>query len=434
MAEKLEYSDDEYREQWVYRWAGEDDAAVLQRDQTLSFAQANSWPAYLAIKTATGSLVEDFSGRTYIDLHGNNCHHIGHQHPDLITVLQTQMQNLGFNSRGFTNIAFVELAELVASLWPRNDPGLFLVPGGSAAVELAMMLVRVHTGRYKTLSFVDSFHGRSLGAIGLSASPLERPDRLGPLLPGAIHVPSYKAAIDDTAEFAAKKSYDAIREALQQYGDIACLIAEPIANGGFLPPQWYWPEVRHICDRHECLLIFDEIPLGLGKTGWLFNGEGVGVVPDITVLGKALGGAILPVAAVIADRRLDTAAELNLGYFTHEKNPLMARAASETIAIIQRENLVERAQQLGFEIGERLTALGRQYPETICATQGLGMIHGIHLKKESDARRVFFRAIQNGLILNYPGYGLEIKLSFALNIETSLIDQAFTKLNCALSG
>ena len=192
--------------------------------------------------------------------------------------------------------------------------------------------------------------------------------------------------------------------------------------------------MRQICEQYNCLLIFDEIPLGLGKTGSLFNGDAVGVVPDITVLGKALGGAVLPVAAVIAQRQLDTAGEFNLGYFTHEKNPLMARAASETLAIIQSEKLTERAGQIGADIGERLAILAGQYPHLINTVQGVGMIHSLQMVSEKDARRIFFRAMKNGLILNYAGYGAGIKLSFPLNIESNLIDQTFIQLDRTLAG
>ena len=124
---------------------------------------------------------------------------------------------------------------------------------------------------------------------------------------------------------------------------IACLVAEPIRTNCHVPPVGLWPEVRRLCDRHGALLIFDEIPSGLGKTGKFFAFEHVGTVPDAVVLGKALGGGMLPISAVVADARLNIAPKLDLGHYTHEKNPLTTRAALTTIEIIENEGLVAAA-------------------------------------------------------------------------------------------
>ncbi len=434
----MAFADHISRQDWIYRWAGEVDADILDRDAKLTMSQANNRPGYLAIHSAKGSFVTDHSARDYLDLHGNNCHHIGYRHPALISGLIDQLSILPVNTRGFTNEVFVTLAEQLYELWPGNDGRLFMVPGGSAAVELALALTRVHTGRYKTLSFADSFHGRSLGAIGLTAAVMERSERLGSLLPGALHVPSFKPAATPVQasgkdiEAAATISLNAIREVMDKEGDIGCIIAEPIANGGFRPPDWYWPEIRQLCDAHDSLLIFDEIPIGLGKTGVLFNSEHFGVLPDMTVLGKALGGAALPVAAVLADGKLDSARELNLGYFTHEKNPLMARAGLETLGVIRKENLVENAANLGPEISHRIDALRKHHPEGMISHCGEGLIHRIELARDKMAEAIFYNCMENGVILNYSGYGAGLSLSLPLNIAEEHIDLALDVLGNAL--
>jgi 4-aminobutyrate aminotransferase len=437
---------DTFRQQWVYGWAGAEDASILDRDARRTMHQANNRPAFLAVRAAEGSFVEDHSGRRYLDLHGNNCHHIGYRHPELIAGLIDQLSTLPFNVRGFTNEVFVLLAERLAALWPGNDGRVFLVPGGAAAVELALALARVHTGRYKSISFADSYHGRSLGAIGLTGVERHRSKRLGPLLPGALHVPSFKpvqgpgqaAAADPEA--AARSSLDAIRNAMKQEGDVACVIAETIGNGGYRPPDWYWPEVRALCDEHGSLLIFDDIPTGLGKTGALFNSEHFGVTPHMTVLGKALGGTAMPAAAVIADGQLDTAPELNLGYFTHEKNPLMARAGLITLEIIQGQNLTTRARTLGGEILQRLSEIQRRHASMVTGVRGEGLMLSLDLASADDeapggsrlAHSIFFRCIENGVILNYPSYGATLTLSFPLNIAREDVDLAIDVLNDAL--
>lgn len=435
-----------FREQWVYRWAGAEDAAVLDRDARRTMHQANNRPAFLAIRAAEGSFVEDHAGRRYLDLHGNNCHHIGYRHPDLVAGLIDQLSTLPFNIRAFTNEVFVGFAERLAAVWPGNDGRVFLVPGGAAAVELALMLARVHTGRHKSISFADSYHGRSLGAISLTAVERHRAKRLGPLLPGALHVPSFKpvqgpaqAAADP--EVAARSSLGAIRATMEQEGDVACIIAETIANGAYRPPDWYWPEVRALCDKHGSLLIFDEIPTGLGKTGALFNSDHFGVTPDMTVLGKALGGTAMPAAAVIADGQLDTAPELDLGYFTHEKNPLMARAGLITLEIIERQNLAERAKTLAPAIFQRLQDIQRRHSSIVARVRGAGLMLSLDLARAGgDARdgdhlaqSVFFRCIERGVILNYPSYGPTLTLSFPLNVEPDHVDLAIDALDGALA-
>ncbi len=437
---------DTSREQWVYHWARAQDAPILERDSRRTMHQANNRPAFLAIRAAEGSFVEDHSGRRYLDLHGNNCHHIGYRHPDLIAGLIDQLSTLPFNIRGFTNEIFVQLAERLAALWPGNDGRLFLVPGGAAAIELALALARVHSGRYKSISFADSYHGRSLGAIGLTGVKRHRSERLGPLLPGALHVPSFKPSQDPERaaaadpEVAARSSLDAIHSTMKQEGDIACIIAETIGNGGYRPPDWYWPEVRELCDRHGSLLIFDDIPTGLGKTGALFNSEHFGVTPHMTVLGKALGGTAMPAAAVIADGRLDSAPELNLGYFTHEKNPLMARAALITLEIIQKQNLAERATTLGDALLQCMEEIQRHHSSIVTDVRGEGLMLSLDLTSADCeaagasrlAHSVFFRCIEKGVILNYPSYGATLTLSFPLNIAHEHVDLAIRVLNEAL--
>ena len=130
---------------------------------------------------------------------------------------------------------------------------------------------------------------------------------------------------------------------LAREGDVAAVICEPARAVPYLPPPGYWQSVREACDRHGALLIFDEIPTGLGKTGRMFACEHDDVVPDILVLGKALGGGILPIAAVIARADLDVGGDWAFGHYTHEKNPVTARAALTTIEIIEDEGLVENA-------------------------------------------------------------------------------------------
>jgi 4-aminobutyrate aminotransferase len=162
--------------------------------------------------------------------------------------------------------------------------------------------------------------------------------------------------------------------------------------------------VREACDRHGTLLIFDEIPTGLGKTGRFFAHEHDGVQPDMVVLGKALGGGILPIAAVVARRDLDVAGSYAIGHYTHEKNPVTTRAALTTINIIREEGLTERAAELGAYAMERLRHFGASCP-AVGDVRGRGLLFGIELVSDRDAwtpdnalaERVYYRCLEAGL-------------------------------------
>jgi len=191
---------------------------------------------------------------------------------------------------------------------------------------------------------------------------------------------------------------------LEREGDVAAVIAEPARAVPYLPPPGYWQAVREACDRHGTLLIFDEIPTGLGKTGRMFACEHDGVVPDILVLGKALGGGALPIAAVVARPELDVAGAWAFGHYTHEKNPVTARAALTTIEIIESEGLVENAREVGAFAMERLAEMQARHP-LIGDVRGRGLLIGIELVRDRDSKEpatdaaeaVLYRCLDRGL-------------------------------------
>lgn len=433
----------ETRAAWAFGHASADDADILRQDAAFTMRQANCRPGLLAVAEAENIYVRDGSGRRYIDLHGNNCHHIGYRHPKLIAALQDQLGRLTCNTRGFTNAPFAAFAETLAAEWPGTDGRVFMVPGGSAAVELALAIARVHSGRFKTIAFEDSYHGRSFGAVSLTASPRHRSPKLGPMLPQTYHVPSFRtnAADAEARRKAAETSFAAIRQVIEAERDIACLIAEPMAVDARRPPDWYWPDLRALCDRHQILLVFDEVPTGLGKIGHLFASQTFGVVPDMTVLGKALGGAALPVAAVIAGGHLDTAPDLDLGYFTHEKNPLMARAAQATLSIIDDEALIGNVGAQGAFALDLLTQIQERHagliPEPVRGQGGMLSFDiagpkGDASSDEATALSLFYRCIERGLILNFPAYGTRFSLSLPFVVTRAQVSLACEILDSAL--
>ena len=312
-------------------------AALLEADARYFLHQSVSTPCLNAIVKAEGIYIEDAAGRRYMDFHGNNVHHIGYGHPRLKAAIAAQMDALPFSPRRYANDPAVRLpqARRIAPDPPRQ--GLFTT-GGSDAIEVAIKIARTATGRFKTLSFWDAFHGAGFGASACRARRCSAPARQAAGA-GRIHVApfgSYRCPYGTaSAEASGEACARMIEYVLEREGDIAALIAEPVRAVPYVPPPGFWARVRAACDRHGTLLVFDEIPTGLGRTGTMFACEHDGVAPDMLVLGKALGGGILPIAAVLARPELDVGGDWAFGHYTHEKNPVTARAALTTIEIIE---------------------------------------------------------------------------------------------------
>jgi 4-aminobutyrate aminotransferase len=387
---------------------------LIDRDGRSFLHQSVSTPCLNAIARAEGIWIEDVGGRRYMDFHGNNVHHIGYGHPRLKAAIAAQMDELPFAPRRFTCEPAVALAEKLGQIAPDGLTKTLFTTGGSDAVEVALKLARAATGRFKTLSFWDAFHGAGFGAASVGGEQMFRSGPIGPLMTGAEHVapfacyrcpygyPDRDGGPDLALCRMACASY--MRYVLEREGDIAAVIAEPARAVPFLPPPGYWRIVAEECRRHGALLIFDEIPTGLGKTGRMFACEHDDVAPDILVLGKALGGGILPIAAVLCGPALDVAGAYAFGHYTHEKNPVTARAALTTIEIIEDEDLVENARRVGEAALDRLLSMKARHP-LIGDVRGRGCLLGIDLVADratkapaSDAAEaVLYRAMDAGL-------------------------------------
>jgi len=393
--------------------------ALLARDSAAFLHQSVSTPCLTAIARAEGIWIEDLGGRRYMDFHGNNVHHVGYAHPQVIAAIKAQLDQLSFAPRRFASERAVELAEALGARYQAlsGDGGKVLfTTGGSDAIELAIKLARLTTGRFKTLSFWDSFHGAGFGASSVGGESLFRNGHaVGPLLPGTEHVAPfgcyrcpYGHAVDADGrprlEHCRLACASMVRYVLEREGDVAAVIAEPARAVPFIPPPGYWQAVREACNAHGTLLIFDEIPTGLGKTGRFFAAEHDGAAPDIMVLGKALGGGILPIAACIARADLDQAGDYAFGHYTHEKNPVSAAAALATLAVIEREQLVENAARVGAYALERLHEM-KQRHRLIGDVRGRGLLIGIELVSDRAAKtpapniaeRVLYAALSRGL-------------------------------------
>lgn len=422
------------RRRWSDTNISESHGNLISRDADVFLHQSLSSPVLSAISKAEGVWIEDTAGRRYMDFHGNSVHHIGYGHPRLKEAIKQQLDDLPFSPRRFTCEPAVELAEKLTSLAPGDLNKVLFTTGGSDANEVALKIARAATGRFKTLSFWDSFHGAGFGASSVGGEATFRSHIAGPLLPGSEHVASYHPTRcpfgHENLEDSANACAGMIEFILEREGDIGALIAEPMRAIPLVPPAGFWQRVRQACDRHGTLLIFDEIPTGLGKTGKFFASEHDGVVPDICVLGKALGGGMLPIAAVIARTDLDVCGEFAIGHYTHEKNPVTARAGLTTLEIIEEESLVERACELGSEAMERMHDLMSR-SDVIADVRGRGLMFGLDIVKDKQSReadnalaeQIYYACLEAGLSFKIS-QGCVLTLSPPLTISLEDLDTA----------
>jgi 4-aminobutyrate aminotransferase len=403
------------RAAWQRRTLDRQARELLARDAAVFLHQSVSTPCLNTIAKAEGIWIEDTDGSRYMDFHGNNVHHIGYGHPRLKRAIAEQMDRLSFAPRRYACETAVQLAEKLTAIAPDGLSKALFTTGGSDAVEVAIKLARAATGRFKTLSFWDAFHGAGIGASALSGEALFRSGPAAPVVAGAQHVAPfacYRCPYGHPVDADGQPMLDRcgmacasmVEYVLSRETDVAALIAEPARAVPYIAPPGYWRAVRDACARHGTLLIFDEIPTGLGKTGRMFACEHEDVAPDILVLGKALGGGILPIAAVIARPELDCAADWAFGHYTHEKNPVTSRAALTTIEIIEDEKLVANAARIGNVALARLSEMKHRLP-AIGDVRGRGLLLGIELVRGRTDRTqdpalaeiVLYRALDRGL-------------------------------------
>jgi 4-aminobutyrate aminotransferase len=407
------------------------DAALLARDSAHFLKQSVSTPCLTSLEGADGAYLFGTDGTPYLDFHGNSAHQIGYGHPRLVSALTQQLSDLPFVPRRFTSSVTVEFAEKLVEVTPPGLDRVLITTGGSDAVEVALKIARAATGRFKTLSFWESFHGAGFGAASVGGEQLFRTGPIGPLLTGTEHVPPIGCFHDRFAPGhrfdephsadCGKPLADLIDYVLRTQGDVAALIAEPMRAVPEMAAPGFWQAVRRSCDDTGTLLIFDEIPTGLGRTGRMFAHEHEGVVPDILVLGKGLGGGVIPVAAVIT--RAD------------EKNPVMSRAGLTTLQIIEDEGLVVRSAELGLIALERGRAMAERF-EAIGDVRGRGLMLGIELVRPDGsanpelAERVLYAALRRGLSFKTT-MGTVLTLAPALTIRETDLRRAFDILEAS---
>jgi 4-aminobutyrate aminotransferase len=379
----------------------------FDEDQKYFLHQSLSTPVLNVLSNAEGIYIEDLDGNKYIDMHGNGVHNAGFNNPAVIEAVKKQLdEGMTFCPRRYTNIPAVTLARKLAEITPEGLCRSLFCPGGSEAIEMALMLARQVTGRFKTISFWDSFHGAGFGAASVGGEE-HFSGGFGPMVPGVFHVefPNY---FRNPWGFTSEEQVDAeclrqIELILKREPEMAAIIGEPISATPVVPSKSFWEGVKRLCDQYGVLLIFDEIIEGFGRTGKMFACEHF-LTPDVLVLGKSLGGGLAPFAGIVTHEKYNIFQHRSIGHYTHEKNALCCAAALAEIGYILDHRLCEHAADLGEYTLGRLNELKENHA-LIGHVAGLGLHIGIDLvsNKKAKARAVdeaeiiMFKCLEKGL-------------------------------------
>ncbi len=388
-------------------------AAVIA--QVESHAAHNYHPLPVVLARGEGAFVWDADGRRYLDmLAGYSALNFGHRHPRLVAAVEAQLGRLTLTSRAFHNDLLGTFAEELTALCGMDT--MLPMNTGAEAVETALKMARkwgyerkgVPEGRAKVIVMGGNFHGRTTTIIGFSDDPSAR-DGFGPFTPGFVRVP-----FGDS---------DALAEAIDD--NTVAVLLEPIQGEGgvVIPPSGYLSAVRALCTERGVLMLADEIQSGLGRTGLTFACDHEHVIPDAYILGKALGGGILPVSAVVARRDVMDVFRPGEHGSTFGGNPLACAVGIEVVRMLETGEYQARARELGEVLASGLAALP---VERVSAFRVRGLWAGIDIVGRTG-RDVCEGLMRRG-VLAKDTHGGTIRLAPPLVIERDDLDWAIERL------
>jgi putrescine aminotransferase len=383
---------------------------------------------YAAIEwSGRGSYFEDMSGRRFIDcLGGYGIYSAGINHPKIVRAVKSQLERMPLSSQELLDPLRGALAQLLGELAPGDLQQSFFINNGTDAVEGAMKLARLYTGKPGFVSCIRGFHGKSYGSLSLMGKGEYRAP-FGPLLHDVHFVP-----------FGDADAVDAELTKAEAVGvGIAAVVVEPVQGeaGAIVPPPDYWPALREVCTRHGVLLIADEVQTGLGRTGRMFAVDHWDVVPDILCLGKALGGGVMPLSAFLS--RPDIWKVLEPNPFIHSStfggNPLACAAGIAAINVTLEEDLPGQAAATGAYLLAELTAMQRRYADHWRTVRGLGLLIGLEFVDTEFGYAVAAGLFRRGVLVAGTLLNARtIRLEPALNIPRALVDEVLEKLDDTL--
>jgi 4-aminobutyrate aminotransferase len=416
--------------------------AVIERDRkVLSPSYTRSYP--LVANRGEGAIIEDVDGNRFLDFNaGIAVCATGHCHPEVVAAIEAQSARLiHMSGTDFYYENMVELAEKLAAIAPGGVPRrVYFGNSGAEALEAAMKLARYHTGRDKFIAFSGAFHGRTLGALSLTGSKVVQRKGFGPLIPGVYHAQypdSYRRPAGTTAEDHAVACVRWIENELFRTllppEEVAGLVIEPIqGEGGYIiPPPAFFCELECLANKHEILLIFDEVQCGMGRTGRMWAADHFGAVPDILATAKGIASG-LPLSAIIARTELmDWPAGAHASTFGG--NPVAVAASLATINLLERE-LIDNAARIGAHILDRIRYWPHRF-QHVGDVRGLGLMIGIEIVHDQQSKdrapelrnQIVSQAFERGLLVLGAGRNV-IRLSPPLIITRDQADFAVDTL------
>ncbi|MCL2025747.1 MAG: aspartate aminotransferase family protein [Leptospirales bacterium] len=374
-----------------------------------------------------GKYLFDDKGKSYLDFFAGvtvvNC---GHCNPEITERVSEQVKRLQHTSIIYLTEPMVELAERLAGILPGDIHQVFFCNSGSEANDGALQLARMKTGKKGFLSFKGGLHGRTTLTLAVTGIPMWRID---PFLD------------DESVWFAegysnADESLKSVEDILERHGnEIAACIAEPVqGNGGInIPPPDFFIRLKRLLEKHNVLLIFDEIQTGFGRLGYMFASEYFNVVPDIISFAKALGNGT-PMGAFAA--RPDTAAALNRpSSSTLGGNPVSMTAGLAVLDFIEKNDLCAKSKELGAYFLEQLRILEKDHKDIIAGVRGLGLMAGVSMKNPAHVDVILEKMKDNGIIIGKNGMNREV-LAFQppLIIDKNDINLVCSELRGILSS
>ncbi len=371
----------------------------------------------LVARRGQGAIVEDVDGNFFLDFAaGIAVVSTGHCHPDVVKAIHKQSETLiHMSGTDFYYPLLAQLAEKMAQIAPGKFPKkVAFGNSGAEAMEAALKIARYHTKRHRFIAFLGSFHGRTMGALSLTASKAAQRRGFGPLVPGVVHVPYPNSYHCPQSQRANECTFDCtctdlierqLFKTILPPDEVAAIIVEPIqGEGGYvIPPPGFLDELRRICDQHGILLIFDEVQSGMGRTGKMWACDHAGVAPDILVSAKGIASG-LPLGVTVARAEL-----MNWGPGAHAStfggNPVACAAALETIRLLE-EKYIANSARIGEHIMGRITDWPHKH-KFVGQVRGRGLMIGIELVKSQETRepnaevrnRIIERAFELGLLV-----------------------------------
>jgi len=384
-------------------------SAIYQRDQRItSPSLPRAYP--LMPQRGSGAVIEDVDGNLFLDFNaGIAVNSTGHCHPKVVAAIQSQAADLlHYSASDFYLPVYSQMCETLAATAPM--PGavrVFLTNSGAEAVEGALKLVRYATGRPNVISFLGAFHGRTYGAVTLTASKAKYHKGFGPLLPGVFHAPYACNQVDPVTGARSHdpgETFDYIENVLFRYevpaSEVGAIFVEPIqGEGGYLMPPAEWlVRLRDLCNRHDILLVADEVQSGMGRTGRMWAVEHADVEPDIIISAKGLASG-LPLGAFMARADLMETWPAGAHGSTYGGSPIPCAAGIATLEVITSENLLSNAAEQGEFLISALCELQQKYPGFITGVRGIGLMIGVEFRTAEEAEEVQRQAFERGLLV-----------------------------------